>query len=296
MYPSSALAKLLKLNLYASFICWLVSSSACVAQEQHLTPNKGKPLLQHAKVYQGGINISDYYVSEKLDGIRAYWNGHNLISRNGNIFSSPEWFTKQFPNIPLDGELWLAKGQFEQTLSIVSKQHPHDGWRNLKYMIFDLPKSSVNFAGRVIQMQTLVASSASPYLAMIKQQQLSELQQLNELMETVIAAGGEGLMLHKQSAFYQSGRNDNILKLKSFDDAEAVVIDHTVGKGKFAGMLGAVVVKTNRGEIFKVGSGFTELQRKNPPAIGSVITYKYWGLTVTGKPRFATFLRIRNNL
>lgn len=295
MYSSTPLSKLLNPNVYACFLCWLVYSSASVAQ-QHMPSAKSKPLLQHAKVYQGGINISDYYVSEKLDGIRAYWDGQNLISRNGNIFSSPEWFTQQFPDIPLDGELWLARGQFEQTLSIVSMQQPHDGWQSIKYMIFDLPTSPLNFAGRVAQIQKLVVSSNSPYLVLIKQQALTEVTQLNELMERVIAAGGEGLMLHKQSTLYQSGRSDNILKLKSFDDAEAVVIDHTAGKGKFAGMLGAVVVKTNSGTIFKVGSGFTELQRKNPPAIGSVITYKYWGLTVTGKPRFATFLRIRKDL
>ncbi|MEW6998949.1 DNA ligase [Colwelliaceae bacterium BS250] len=296
MNLSTAFAKLLKLNVYSIVIFWLVLGSAAIAQQQHLTPNKSKPLLQHAKVYQGGVTISDYYVSEKLDGIRAYWDGHNLISRNGNIFSSPEWFTKQFGNIPLDGELWLARGQFQKTLSIVAKKHADDRWQSLKYMIFDLPTSSENFSGRVVQMQKLVSSNRSPYLAMIKQQNITEVGQLNELMDRVSSAGGEGLMLHKKSGFYQSGRSDNILKLKSFDDAEAVVIDHTAGKGKFSGLLGAVIVKTNSGKIFKIGSGFTQLQRQNPPAIGSIITYKYWGLTISGKPRFATFLRIRKDL
>jgi DNA ligase-1 len=90
-------------------------------------------------------------------------------------------------------------------------------------------------------------------------------------------------------------RSDDLLKLKRFDDAEAIVIAHIEGKGKFSNMLGALVVTTPEAREFKIGSGFSDLQRRDSPAIGSTITYKYQGFTASGLPRFASFRRERDN-
>src|SRR5690606_1286923 len=72
------------------------------------------PALLLANVYQNSADVADYWVSEKLDGVRAYWDGQQLISRQGNRFNAPPWFTANFPDTPLDGELWGGRGTFEQ--------------------------------------------------------------------------------------------------------------------------------------------------------------------------------------
>ena len=95
-----------------------------------------KPPIMLADIYQQGIDVSQYWVSEKLDGVRARWNGRQLLSRGGHVFAAPEWFIKSFPAIPLDGELWIGPGHYEETASIVRKQQPHEGWKNIRLMVF----------------------------------------------------------------------------------------------------------------------------------------------------------------
>ncbi|MFT6987164.1 MAG: DNA ligase-1, partial [Psychromonas sp.] len=156
------------------------------------------PPIQLATLYHQDIDIKKYWVSEKLDGIRAYWDGKNLISRQGNIFNAPSWFIDGFPDTPIDGELWIARNRFEQVSGIVRKHNATtDQWQKITFMIFDLPSSLLNFTARVKQMEDITANSASPYLKMIKQQKVQSNTQLQLLLEQVIAKGGEGLMLHR---------------------------------------------------------------------------------------------------
>jgi DNA ligase-1 len=252
------------------------------------------PKIQLATLYHQDIDISEYWVSEKLDGVRAYWDGKNLISRQGNIFNAPPWFSQGFPDTPLDGELWIGRRKFSQVSAIVRKHKASDKeWLQIAFMIFDLPTSRENFTTRIQLMQEIVKNSSSPYLKMIRQQQLQSNIQLQKLLEQVLAKGGEGLMLHKGSAHYQAKRSQDLMKLKKYQDAEAVVLQHLPGKGRNSHRLGALLVKTTEGVTFKIGSGFSDRQRENPPAIGSVITYKYTGKTVNGVPRFASFMRVR---
>ncbi|NOR69397.1 MAG: DNA ligase [Methylomarinum sp.] len=256
-----------------------------------------KPPLSLAKTYQGVEDISQYWVSEKLDGVRAYWNGQQLVSRQGNIYSAPVWFTQSFPKQALDGELWLARGQFQRLVSIVrKKQAVDDEWKSVRYFVFDLPHSKQTFNVRLKVLQNLVEQSHSVYLQVVKQYRLSDKMALMQSLNQVVDAGGEGLMLHHADALYHSGRNTDLLKVKPFYDAEATVIAYIEGKGKFSGLLGALLVEMPNGLRFKVGSGFNLQQRQNPPKIGSVITYKYFGKTQKGIPRFASFLRIRKNI
>ncbi|MCG6200900.1 DNA ligase [Psychromonas antarctica] len=255
------------------------------------------PPIQLATLYHQDIDIKAYWVSEKLDGVRAYWDGKNLISRQGNIFNAPRWFIKDFPAIPLDGELWIKRNQFAQVSGIV-RQHKDDNkaWQKILFMIFDLPSSKVNFSERITSMRKIVKNNPSPYLKMIQQQQLNSNSELQLLLDKVINKGGEGLMLHLGTAYYQTKRSNNLMKLKKYQDAEAIVLKHLPGKGRNSGRLGALLVKTEAGIIFKIGSGFSDSERENPPPIGSRITYQYIGKTVNNVPRFASFMRIRESM
>jgi DNA ligase-1 len=253
-----------------------------------------RPQIQLATLYRPGINVKDYWVSEKLDGVRAYWDGRQLISRRGYVFAAPPWFTADFPNVPLDGELWIEREQFERVSGIVRRyQANSDDWLRVKLMIFDLPYSSASFSQRIEQMKTIVEQTDSPHLLMIEQLKLTSQHQLSDMLNAVVKSGGEGLMLHRGSAYYQASRSNDVMKLKRHYDAEALVLQHLPGKGKYTGKLGAILVKTEEGITFKIGTGFSDSERENPPPIGSTITFKYYGKTVNKVPRFASFLRIR---
>lgn len=252
------------------------------------------PELMLADIYRQGLDLSQYRVSEKLDGVRARWDGTHLISRAGKVFAAPEWFTTGLPAVPLDGELWMGRGRYEEISSIVRTQHPHDGWRHVRFMIFDLPAHGGTFSQRVIAMNVLKTEIASPYLEIIEQQQVGSEEDLLKWLHRVIDEGGEGLMLHKDTALYASGRSQDLLKLKLFTDAEATVIGYRPGKGQFAGLIGSLKVRTDNGIIFFIGSGLSHEQRRRPPPLQSRVTFRHQGLTENGIPRFPVFLRIRD--
>ncbi len=255
------------------------------------------PPLPLARNYQQNIEISQYWVSEKLDGVRAYWDGKQLISKNGNPFSAPEWFTEAFPAQPLDGELWMGRNQFEKLLSTL-RQQPinHKLWRKVRYMVFDLPVKGVPFEQRLTKIEQIINAHPSPYLSIVEQYQLSTHAELMEKLDQITKSGGEGLMLHNGSALYTAGRSNNLLKVKIYQDAEATVIGHQPGKGKYSGLLGSLLVVDKEGNRFKLGSGLSDQQRKNPPPIGSTVTYRFTGRTINGLPRFAHFLRVYSEL
>jgi DNA ligase-1 len=258
------------------------------------TAKQTKPATQHAAIYKTVDDISKYWVSEKLDGMRAYWTGTQLLTRQGNIIHNPKWFTQHWPSNAMDGELWIARNQFQATISCVRKKNIDEYcWRKVRFMIFDLPKHTGTFTDRIKTMKELTNQKLSTYLDMVNQFKLKSIKQLNQTLSNIIENNGEGLMLHKASAYYHVGRTTNIMKLKMHQDAEATVLAHIGGKGKYEGMLGALKVKTETGLVFKIGSGFSDNERANPPAIDSVITYRYNGKTLAGIPRFARYFRIK---
>jgi DNA ligase-1 len=252
------------------------------------------PELMLADIYRQGPDLSQYRISEKLDGVRARWDGTYLISRGGKVFAAPEWFTKGFPAVPLDGELWLGRGRYEEVSSIVRTQQPHDGWQNVRLMVFDLPAHGGTFDQRVIAMNRLVTESDSPYWRIIEQQRVGSEEDLLKWLHKVIDQGGEGLMLHRETALYASGRSQDLLKLKLFTDAEATVIGYRPGKGQLAGQTGSLIVRTDQGVIFSIGGGLNHEERRRPPPVKSRITFRHQGLTKNGIPRFPVFLRIRD--
>ena len=253
-----------------------------------------KPDIMLADIYEEGIDVTAYWISEKLDGVRARWNGTQLISRGGKVFAAPDWFTQGLPSFPLDGELWTERGLYEDVSSIVRKQQPHDDWRSVRFMIFDLPKHGGSFDERVQAMREIVRQTQSPSLSMIEQWLVTNETELQQRLQAVIAQGGEGLMLHNKTAKYASGRSHDLLKLKPFADAEARVIGYKPGKGKYLGQVGSLQVQTDEGKIFFIGTGLSDEERRHPPSLNSRITFRHQGLTKNGIPRFPVFLRIRD--
>lgn len=252
------------------------------------------PDILLAHIYHQDIDVREYLVSEKLDGMRAIWDGEQLISRQGHPIHAPAWFIKDFPRQALDGELWIARGQFELLSSTVRQSDPEDAaWRQVRYYVFELPDAEGPFADRAKRIEQLTRKANSPYLKAIKQFRVHDEQALKRTLDSVVAKRGEGLMLHRADAPYVTGRNHALLKLKPQLDAEAKVIAHLPGKGKYRGKMGALLVQAPNGMQFKLGTGFSDAERAHPPAIGSTVTYTYRAVTKKGKPKFASFLRIR---
>lgn len=255
--------------------------------------NSSEVLL--AQIYQRGIDVQQYLVSEKFDGVRAVWNGHVFHSRAGNVINAPAWFIKGLPKTPLDGELWLARGKFEALSGAVRKDVPIDEeWRGISYLVFELPNAPGTFQARAKRITEIVKLANLPQLKAVAQIRLNNDAALNAKLKQVVALGGEGLMLHKADAPYITGRSDVLLKLKLRYDAEAKVVAYTAGRGKNIGKFGALEVETPEGIRFKLGTGFTDAERANPPKIGSIVTYSYLDKTKLGKPKFASFMRVRN--
>lgn len=252
------------------------------------------PAILLAETYAGQVDVSRYLASEKLDGVRAIWDGHSLRFRSGNPVHAPRWFVDALPKVPLDGELWLGRGQFERLSGLVRKEVPVDAeWREVRYMIFELPGAPGTFAERAAAIRALVRDAKLPWLREIEQFSLVDRGALERKLREVVKAGGEGLMLHRADAPYVTGRSDVLLKVKPWADAEAVVIAHQPGKGKYAGQLGALRVRAADGREFDLGTGFSDAERRDPPPVGATVTYRYRELTAGGQPRFASFLRVR---
>ena len=252
------------------------------------------PAILLSGVYRDQVDISRYLVSEKLDGVRALWDGQVLRFRSGKNINAPGWFLAALPKQALDGELWIGRGSFDRLSGIVRREAPVDAeWHEVRYMLFELPGAPGAFSDRAEQIRQLVRQANVTWLREIEQFRVVDRSSLQKRFTEVVQAGGEGLMLHRADALYQTGRSDVLLKMKPLQDAEAVVIGHQAGKGKYAGALGALRLRTPEGQVFLLGSGFSDAQRNNPPAIGATVTYRYRDLTSKGLPRFASFLRVR---
>jgi DNA ligase 1 len=243
-----------------------------------------------------GMDPRGWLVSEKLDGVRALWDGRVLRFRSGREIAAPAGFTRGLPARALDGELWLGRGRFEELSGLVRRQLPDDaGWRKLRYALFDLPGSGGPFAERASRLQGVVADARLAQLTALPQSMLPDAQALQRRLDAVLRAGGEGLMLHRADALWTPGRSDALRKLKPLQDAEAVVVGHEPGQGRHQGRLGALRVRLADGRVLRLGTGLSDAERENPPAIGSTVSFRYRGLTESGLPRFASYLRLRDD-
>ncbi len=254
------------------------------------------PGVMLANVYGDHLDPRLYLASEKFDGVRALWDGRVLRFRSGRPVHAPAAFTAALPPVPLDGELWLARGRFDALSGLVRSDVPDAAaWQQVHYQVFELPGAAGSFAQRAERIRDVVRQAAMPQLHAVEQRPVSDPAALRAHLARVLAQGGEGLVLHRADAPYQTGRSDVLVKLKPHLDSEAQVLAHLPGKGKYAGQTGALWVRTPEGREFAIGSGLGDAQRRSPPPTGSVITYRYRDLTSTGLPRFATFVRMHDS-
>lgn len=271
-------------------------------------------------------NLQEYVMSEKLDGVRVLWNGKQLITRNGRVINAPACFTKDFPPFMLDGELWIGRGEFEKILALVQKDCTHcpchspstdkhqSLWDKVGYYVFDVPACGLESSQkapkpctlfeRLSVLESYLSSKAgkATRITPIKHQPITSEKELFAHLRDLSKQGAEGLVLRKINAPYEQTRSTNALKLKLYEDTECKVIAHHKGKGKYASKLGSLTCEqeitangAKRTLRFKIGSGFSDKERDDPPPIGSIITYKFYGYTKNGVPRFATFHRIYRN-
>lgn len=255
------------------------------------------PALLLANVYRPGMRLADYWVSEKYDGVRGYWDGHTLRTRGGETVTAPAWFTAGWPDTPMDGELWAGRGRFSHAQSTVRQQQPDDAaWREMRFMVFDLPAHGGTFDQRLPELNKLVESLDQPWVQAVPQQRVASDAALQKLLLRTVRAGGEGLMLHRGASMYRAGRSDDLIKVKTHEDTEAKVVAHLPGQGRHAGRLGALVMEMPSGQRFRLGAGLTDAERDHPPPVGSWVTYRFRGTHDSGVPRFASFVRVRDDM
>jgi DNA ligase 1 len=255
---------------------------------------EGPPVLL-AESWDNVLDLTGWWMSEKLDGVRAYWDGKQFLSRQGNRYHAPDWFIEGLPDTPLDGELWLDRGKFQVAVGIAKRQDKPDTWKQLRFVIFDAPALPDDFETRMRFYQDYINLHNPAFAVAHSQAPCTSLDHLRGELDRVITLGGEGLMLRQPRSKYAAGRSSTLLKVKRFHDDEARVIGHQPGAGRHKGRLGALLVALPNGVEFGVGTGFSDKEREVPPPIGSTITFRYQELTEGGVPRFPSYLGIRHD-
>ncbi|GMQ46626.1 DNA ligase [Vibrio sp. 10N] len=252
------------------------------------------PNVTNALEYHQDIDLASYYVSEKLDGIRAIWTGKELVTRSGRILNAPKWFVKDLPEITIEGELWAGRGGFGQVQKTVLDKVPDSSqWQAITFMLFDVPGHLGSFEQRYGYLKNYCESLPYTHIQCVEQKVVETHKDLQALLTQVTHDEAEGLMLKKRHEIYHPGRNDSLIKVKTVQDTEGIVVGYKPGKGKYDGMMGAILVEINGGVRLYIGTGFTDEERANPPAIGKTIMFKHNGWTENGIPRFARYHRIR---
>ncbi len=260
-----------------------------------ITAKPTAPPLLLAETWTETVDPSGYWLSEKLDGVRAWWDGTRFVSRNGNPYYAPAWFTAGLPSVPLDGELWIGRKEFSATVAIVRRQGGGELWRRVRFVAFDAPEVGGAFERRQQALRDLLPAGHSPFATVLEQTRCQNRPHLAAELARIEALGGEGVMLRQPGSLYVLSRSTTLLKVKSFHDIDAVVVGHQPGTGRHRGRLGALLVRLPSGAQCAVGTGFTDAERERPPAIGAVITLKYQELTPAGVPRFPVFVRERSD-
>lgn len=265
--------------------------------------DKGAPPVLLAHAWDGVQDLTGWWLSIKWDGIRAWWTGTQLLSRLGNPIYAPPWFLEGLPkNIVLDGELWLGNGKFQDCVSIVRRQDYNEDWKKITFRVFDAPEllvteedltwSPMGFEDRQM---ILEATTLPKHVKVVKQTRCQGNTHLEQLLDSVIVDGGEGLMAREPNSPYEHGRSSTLLKVKRYHDAEGTVIGYQEGKGRHKGRLGALIVRADNGREFQCGTGFSDEERKNRPPIGARITYRFFELTKDNQvPRFPSFVSLRD--
>ena len=257
-----------------------------------LEEGAGPPILL-AQKWEPEVDLVGFWISEKLDGVRAYWDGKKFISRLGNPFFAPSWFVEGLPSFPLDGELWGGRKKFQRTVGIVKRQDENELWKELMYVVFDAPSHDAGFEERIAHATTVLATSSCRYVRVLEQERCVDLGHLKSELARVEAIGGEGLMMRKPGSRYEIGRSTTLYKVKTFHDDEALVVGYAPGQGKHKGRVGALILEMPNGTRFSAGTGLSDAERDAPPPLGSLVTYRYQELSDGGVPRFPSYVGVR---
>ncbi len=274
----------------------LIALACSVIESETAVSSEFANSLMLAKSYQGEELNSNYFVSEKFDGVRVIWDGENLRTRGGIILTAPRFFTEQLPKFATEGELWAGRGKYSHVQKTVLDEIPNESdWSTITYLVFDRIDSVSTFEDRYASLQLWKTNSGSDahQIQIVEQIPFHSNAQLKSQLQQVTDKNGEGLVVRHKHAVYVSGRSDLMFKIKNHQDAEARVIGYKPGNGKYQSLVGALYVESPSGVRFYIGSGLTDEQRKHPPKLGAEITYRYNGTTKNGVPRFARFLRER---
>jgi DNA ligase len=276
-------------------------------------------------------DLTGYWISEKYDGARAYWNGKDFVSRKGNVFEAPDWFKKGLPDYPLDGELWLGYGKVHEGNGLLNTKDPSQAerWKDMRFLIFDAPGLDLPFEERVAFIEQNLPEGSHPYSRPVKHAKAESNAQVLALLGEVQARGGEGLVAREPGSLYENKRSMSLLKIKTFYDAEAVVVGYKMPNRKIeygsaavrAAQLGADGVRSLRARILVdtlpdihreesaasavavdtvlLGAEFGitaqgKLQ-KDPPRPGTVVNFKYMELSPNHVPRHPTWLGVRED-
>jgi DNA ligase 1 len=258
-------------------------------------PSKAPPVIL-AESWDGVTDPTGMLVSEKLDGVRAYWDGEKFLSRQGNVFYAPKVFVEGLPGTPLDGELWIGRGKFQRTVSIVRTGTGDRGWEDIRYVVFDAPQAAGGFEERIQFLHSQHASWNNARILILEHFICTGFADITERLDLLEQQGGEGLMLRAPGSAYTAGRTNDLLKVKRFKDAEARVVSLEAGRGRHKGRTGALMCELVDGKRFKIGTGLSDAERENPPAVGSIVTFRYQELTDGGIPRFPAFVRVRTDI
>ncbi|ECL3026539.1 DNA ligase [Campylobacter coli] len=247
-------------------------------------------------------NFNGCLMSEKLDGVRGIWEVGKFKTRQDNPIYTPSYFTYNFPSFKLDGELWIARAKFDEVSALIRGDNLDSSlWKSVTYNVFDVPNACEEFkltsctlSNRLKVLEQYLQQNPNPYIKIIKQIPIKDQEHLKEFYKDIVLNKGEGVVIRKDLAPYEKGRSKNAFKLKLYEDAECKVIGYTEGKGKFQGKIGALLCQMPNDRVIRIGSGLKDKDRENPPKIGSIVTYKFNGLTKNSLPRFPVFLRIRD--
>ena len=220
--------------------------SALPAKPKQAGDGATAPPLLLAESWDFLTDPTGWWLSEKLDGVRAYWDGKQFRSRLGNLFHAPDWFIAGLPNVPLDGELWLGRKKFQRTVSIVRRQDKSELWKEISYVVFDAPQLDKGFEARLKFVGECLKQNRPRYARPHEHIQCKSVDHLKQELARLEALGGEGLMLRRAGSRYESGRSSTLLKVKSFHDAEARVVKHQEGAGRHKGRLGALACRVAR--------------------------------------------------
>lgn len=273
------------------------AAKAAAGKAEETGPEEQAPPLLLAHVFDhDDHDPAGWWMSEKLDGVRAYWDGRRFVSRLGNQFFAPAWFVEGLPAYPLDGELWLDRKAFQRTVSVVRRSDGGEAWRDVRFLVFDAPGHAGDFEARMRHYHEELERRRPPFARAHAHEVCRDREHLHRELSRVEGLGGEGLMLRRPGSRYEVGRSHTLLKVKRFLDDEARVVGHQGGTGRHKGRLGALLVELRDGTRFALGSGLSDADRDRPPPVGAIVTFRYQELSDGGVPRFPTFVGVRHDV